>query len=222
MTNEAFLDRTEYPAGVPCLIDTEQPDPEAAAEFYGGLFGWEFENKLPPGSGKYLVASRHGYDVAAIATPTPGVTGPPTWNTYVSVVDADATTAQAVALGAEVVVAPVDVGPPGSTAGRWAALTDPDGAPIRLWQPGYRHGAQMVNAPGSWNSSDLVTTDVERREGVLRRDLRLGGGSGRLRRRRRGRRQLHVAPPRLRRLPGDPGSGHQAPSRRAVGSRGLQ
>ena len=49
MTDDAILDRTEYPPGVPCLIDTEQPDPEAAAEFYGGIFGWEFENKLPPG-----------------------------------------------------------------------------------------------------------------------------------------------------------------------------
>ncbi len=114
-----------------------------------------------PREDKYLVASRHGLDVAAIATPTPGVTGPPRWNTYVSVLDADATVAQAEALGAEVLVAPVDVGPPGSTAGRWAALTDPDGAPIRLWQPGYRHGARLVNSPGAWNSSDLTTTNAE-------------------------------------------------------------
>ena len=162
MTNDAVIDRTEYLPGVPCLIDTEQPDPEAAAEFYGGILGWEFENKLPPGIGaKYLVASLRGFDVAAIATPTPGVTGPPTWNTYVSVVDADATMDQAVALGADVLVAPVDVGPPGATAGRWAAFTGPDGAHLRLWQPGYRHGAQLVNAPGTWNSSDLTTTDVD-------------------------------------------------------------
>ena len=67
MTTDPFLDRTEYPSGVPCLIDSEQPDPEAAAEFYGGVFGWEFENKLPSGlDDKYLVASLHGFDVAAI------------------------------------------------------------------------------------------------------------------------------------------------------------
>ena len=162
MTNETFLDRTEYLPGVPCLIDTEQPDPEAAAEFYGGIFGWEFDNKLPPGiDGKYLVASLHGFDVAAIASPTPGVAGPPTWNTYVSVVDADATTAQAVALGAEVLVAPIDVGPPGSD--RWSVGRPhrPRRAHIRLWQPGYRHGAQLVNSPGTWNSSDLATNNVD-------------------------------------------------------------
>jgi hypothetical protein len=169
MTTDAFLDRIEYPPGVPCLIDTEQPDPEAAAEFYGGVFGWEFQNKLPPGlDDKYLVASLHGLDVAAIASPTPGVTGPPKWNTYVSVVDADATTARAGALGAEVVVAPVDAGPPGQIAGRWAALIDPDGAAFRLWQPGYRHGAQLVNAPGTWNSSDLATTEAERASAFYR------------------------------------------------------
>ena len=158
MADEPVIDRTEYLPGVPCLIDTEQPDPDAAAEFYGGVFGWEFENKLPPGaSDKYLVASLRGLDVAAIASPMPGVPGAATWNTYVSVVDADATTGRAVELGARVLVAPVDAGPPGAVAGRWAAIVDPDGTHIRLWQPGYRHGAQLVNAPGSWNSSDLDT-----------------------------------------------------------------
>ena len=31
--------RDGYPAGVPCWIDTTQPDPQAAAEFYRGLLG---------------------------------------------------------------------------------------------------------------------------------------------------------------------------------------
>ena len=122
MTEYDVIDRTSYLPGVPCLIDTEQADPEAAAEFYGRLFGWEFENMLPPGlDAEYLIARHRGFDVAAIASPTPGVPGPPRWNTYVSVADADATTAQAVALGARVLVAPVDAGPPGAIAGRWAA-----------------------------------------------------------------------------------------------------
>jgi predicted enzyme related to lactoylglutathione lyase len=157
-----IIDRTEYLPGVPCFIDTEQPDPEAAAEFYGGVFGWEFENKLPPGiDDKYLVASLHGLTVAAIASPTSGVPQA-TWNTYVSVADVDATAAQAVGLGAELLVGPVDAGPPGAVAGRWAHIVGPDGAHLRLWQPGYRHGAQLVNAPGSWNSSNLMTDDADR------------------------------------------------------------
>ncbi len=42
-----MLERSEYPPGVPCWIDT-QPDAEAAVQFYGGLFGWEFEDQMPP------------------------------------------------------------------------------------------------------------------------------------------------------------------------------
>ena len=161
MSDDPTIERTDYLPGVPCLIDTEQPDPEAAAAFYGELFDWTFEEKLPPGAGAhYLVASVRGLDVAAVASPTPGIDGPATWNTYVSVADADATVARAVELGAEVLVAPVDVGPPGSIAGRWAAFVDPEGAAIRVWQPGYRQGAQLVNAPGSWSSSDLETADA--------------------------------------------------------------
>ena len=33
--------------GVPCWVDTSQPDPEAAVDFYSGLFGREFENVVP-------------------------------------------------------------------------------------------------------------------------------------------------------------------------------
>jgi predicted enzyme related to lactoylglutathione lyase len=171
MPDDDVIDRTSYPPGVPCLIDTEQPDPEAATAFYGELFGWTFENMMPPHlEAKYLVARWRDFDVAAIATPTPGVTRAPAWNTYVSVADADAVTSRALALGADVVLAPVDVGPPGRMAGRWAALVDPDGALFRLWQPGYRHGAQVVNVPGTWNSSDLTTRSADRAQafyGVL-------------------------------------------------------
>nr|BFF21618.1 hypothetical protein GCM10025730_51390 [Promicromonospora thailandica] len=35
------------------------------------------------------------------------------------------------------------------------------GAPARLWQAGTRPGAQAVNAPGTWNFSNLVTPDVD-------------------------------------------------------------
>jgi len=40
-------ERDGYIPGVPCWVDTSQPDPEAAVDFYSGLFGWEFENVVP-------------------------------------------------------------------------------------------------------------------------------------------------------------------------------
>ena len=45
-----MLERDGYLPGVPCWVDTSQPDPEAGAAFYGGLFGWELEDTMPPGS----------------------------------------------------------------------------------------------------------------------------------------------------------------------------
>ena len=52
-------ERDGYIPGVPCWVDVSEPEPEAAVDFYGGLFGWEFEDVMPPSSeGNYLIA-RH-------------------------------------------------------------------------------------------------------------------------------------------------------------------
>lgn len=144
-----------YPQGVTCWIDTEQPDPEAAAEFYGGLFGWSFENAMPPGApAVYLIAQLDGQDVAAIATGGPHHV--PTWSTYIAVDDADATAHAVVQAGGGILSPPEDAGP----GGRAATCADPEGAQFRLWQARRRLGAQAVNAPGTWNFSDLRTTEV--------------------------------------------------------------
>ena len=82
--------RNGYIPGVPCWVDTSQPDPEAAAVFYGGLFGWEFENVTPPGSGlSYLIARLQGGDVAAVGSAPEQPSPTATWNTYVWVDRAD-------------------------------------------------------------------------------------------------------------------------------------
>jgi hypothetical protein len=50
-------ERNGYIPGVPCWVDTSQPDPEAAVDFYGGLFGWEFQDMTRGGSeGTYFIA----------------------------------------------------------------------------------------------------------------------------------------------------------------------
>jgi predicted enzyme related to lactoylglutathione lyase len=138
---------------VTCWIDTEQPDPAGAAEFYAGLFGWTLTEAMPPGApGSYLIATLDGQDVAAIA---PAGAGPVAWNTYVAVDDADATAAAVPGLGGRVTAPPEDAGP----AGRAATCADTAGAGFRLWQPGRRLGAQLTNSPGTWNFSDLHTPD---------------------------------------------------------------
>jgi uncharacterized protein len=142
------LPRDGYPAGVPCFIDTSQRDVEAAQHFYGGLFGWEFEEWL---HGSYWMATIDGHDVAGLAQSD----GEPAWNTYIEVASADQATADALQLGAHVLAPPRDV----PDAGRMSVITDPTGAVFRTWQSGQHRGAGLVNAPGTWNWSDLYTPD---------------------------------------------------------------
>jgi hypothetical protein len=152
-------ERDGYIAGAPCAVDASQPDPEAAVGFYGGLFGWEFEDVMPPESERrYFVARLRGLDVAAVGS-TP-VGGPQTamWNTYFWVDRADETASKVREAGGGVVSEPVDVPP---DAGRTAVLTDPEGALFRVWQAKENKGAQLVNEPGSLNLNGLNTRDVE-------------------------------------------------------------
>lgn len=155
-----------YPHGVPSWIDLEVWDVDAALTFYGDLFGWRFEEKLPAGApGRYVVASQDGTDrtaIAGIATPGEGFEGEVAWHTYLAVDDIAATADRVAALGGVVSSPPEAVGPPGRPAGRMARIVDAQGAPSRLWQAGTRLGSQVVNAPGTWNFSNLLTPDVDR------------------------------------------------------------
>ncbi len=142
-----------YPAGVPCWIDTTQPDVDAAAAFYSGLFGWTFEDVMPPGApGRYLIAKLDGQDVAGLGS---GGGAEASWSTYIAVDDADAAVQRLVAGGATLLSAPEDAG----EGGRDAALADPQGAGFHVWQARRRPGVQVANMPGSWNFSDLHTPD---------------------------------------------------------------
>ncbi len=139
-------ERDGFEPGVPCWVDTRQPDPQAAVDFYTRLFGWEAEPS------DYTICRLRGADVAAIA---PGTL--PAWSTHIWVESADETAAQVQDAGGRVVTAPFDL--PG--AGRTAVLADPAGAEFSVWQPEGHKGAQRVNEPGAWAMSSLSTPDLD-------------------------------------------------------------
>lgn len=152
--------RDHYPPGVPCWVDTAQPDPDAALAFYGPLMGWEFAGPGEmPGDppGQYYVARVNGRDVAGVSSVPQGAPSPPAWTTYVAVDSADAAAERARAAGATVLAEPFDAPP----AGRMAALSDPGGAVFCVWEPGDRQGAQVINQPSAWAMSALNTPDLE-------------------------------------------------------------
>jgi predicted enzyme related to lactoylglutathione lyase len=150
-------DRDRYIPGVPCWVDTTQPDPEAAAEFYGGLFGWELDDTMPPEApGKYFVARLGGEEVAAVSSPMGEAPPQAMWNTYIWVDSADETAAKVRDAGGTILMEPFDV----MEAGRMAVCADREGAAFCLWQAKEHRGAKVVNEPGSLNFNTLNTRDA--------------------------------------------------------------
>lgn len=154
-----LTDRDRYIPGVPCWADAVHPDPEAAVEFYRGLFGWTCTDAMPEGeSGHYFMATIDGRDAAALGSIPDGAPPVAVWNTYVWVDSADETAARAAAAGATIISEPFDV----FDAGRMAMFADPEGAPIAVWQPNRHRGALAVNEHGGVNFNDLYTRDLDR------------------------------------------------------------
>jgi predicted enzyme related to lactoylglutathione lyase len=154
-------ERDGYIPGVPCWVDCQEPDPEAALPFYEGLFGWEFENVMPEGSGGvYQMARIRGGDVAAIGSVPDGAPPVAMWNTYIAVADADASAAKVREAGGTVFMDAFDV----MDAGRMAVVADPEGAMFCLWQAKDNVGATIVNEHGALNFNGLATRDADAAE----------------------------------------------------------
>src|SRR4030095_1751806 len=107
-----MAERDGYIPGVPCWIDTSQPDPDAALPFYSRLFGWKFEDVMAPGApGRCFMAAVRALDVAAVGSIPEGAPQMATWNTYVWVESADETASKVRDAGGSVVsVTSADLG----------------------------------------------------------------------------------------------------------------
>jgi uncharacterized protein len=99
-------------------------DPDAAAAFYGQLFGWTFE-KMDMGM-PYQVIKADGTSVGGLMGMPPNAPPMPMWGSYVTVADADATAKRCTELGGKVLNPPMDI----PTIGRFVVLQDPQGAVI--------------------------------------------------------------------------------------------
>lgn len=151
-------ERDGYIAGVPCWVDTSQPDPDGALPFYRGLFGWDFEDVMPADAGvPYYIGRIRGGDVGAVSSIPDGAPPVAMWNTYIWVDSADETAAKARAAGGVVLSEPFDV----MDSGRMAVVADPEGAVFSLWQAKEHRGARVVNEHGSLIFNGLATRDRE-------------------------------------------------------------
>ncbi|MDO5658486.1 MAG: VOC family protein [Paracoccus sp. (in: a-proteobacteria)] len=147
--------------GFPCWFELASSDPARSGAFYGRLFGWTVSDS--PMQGYHL--AHMGDDpvpVAGVMVPDAGQDIPPSWTVYFASDDADAVAAATTAAGGAVLMGPDAV--PGT--GRFAVLSDPQGAVFGVLQPEPMEtpfpegsGAWNQQSAGRGNWLELMTTD---------------------------------------------------------------
>jgi uncharacterized protein len=142
------------PEGTPTWIDLGIPDLQRAMDFYGPLFGWEFEVG-PPETGHYTTCSLQGRRAAAIMPNPDPEADDFWWNVYLASDDCDRTAERIRAAGGELLTESMDV----MGQGRMAIARDPAGAQFGLWQGRAHLGCEVVNEPGALVRNDLVTAN---------------------------------------------------------------
>ena len=148
--------RESYAQGTPSWVDLQTTDQAAAKAFYGGVFGWTYDDQPMDAGAVYSIAKIGDGQVAAIAPQSPELKAagaPPMWNTYLAVDSVDDATAKVGPAGGTVAMEPFDV----MDAGRMSFVLDPSGAPVALWQANQHIGASLVNEPGTVTWNELIT-----------------------------------------------------------------
>ena len=168
-------ERKSYVSGTPNWVDLQTTDPAAAKQFYGELFGWTL--RRPPGrrgqrrlllDGDAQGPRRRRHRTARATRPRPACrrTGTRTSASTTS----RRRSARSRPRAAPSIAPPFDV----IDAGRMAVIQDPTGAMFELWQAKNNIGASLVNEPGAFSWTELITPDVPEGRGLLRHGVRLG------------------------------------------------
>ena len=151
---------SKHEPGTFCYVELATNDPAASGKFYTELFGWSRDDQDMGEYGIYTQYQLDGKIVAAqykISTDQEAMDVPPNWGQYVTVNDADATSAKAAELGGTVAMGPMDV----MDYGRMSILADPSGAVFCIWEPKDNCGVQLRDEPGTMCWNELMTTDTE-------------------------------------------------------------
>jgi predicted enzyme related to lactoylglutathione lyase len=107
----AGLNGTAYAPGTPCWVSLMVHGMAATQEFYGELFGWEFQPG-PQHLGSYVRAQLDGQEVAGIGQLPPDRHLPIAWTPYFASDDVDLTAETVRHCGGTVGVGPLDARTP--------------------------------------------------------------------------------------------------------------
>ena len=129
-------------------------DTAAAAAFYPKVLPWRTAPSSMPGYTIWMAGQTQIGGLMAL--PAEAGATPPHWLVYVGTPNVDATCSQAQGLGARVVKPPADI----PNVGRFAVLSDPQGATFALFTPGSGPPPGAPPAQGAFSWHELATTDV--------------------------------------------------------------
>src|SRR5260221_3209963 len=151
--------KTKHEPGTFSWAELATTDTAAAKKFYGPLLGWEFDD-MPAGPDMiYSMSKVGGQHVGGLFNIHGDMKGmPPSWASYVTVEDVDATAKKVTANGGKLVKEPFDV----MDVGRMAVAQDPTGAVLCLWTAKKHIGAGVLHDPGAMTWNELFTSDVDR------------------------------------------------------------
>jgi predicted enzyme related to lactoylglutathione lyase len=114
--------------GTFCWNELMTTDDEAAKNFYGALFGWQYKAGDVPGMA-YNEIHQGGMPFGGLMKMGAEFGDTPShWMAYVAVDDVDATAAKVTELGGSVCVPPTDI----PNVGRFAVINDPTGAALSV------------------------------------------------------------------------------------------
>jgi uncharacterized protein len=141
------------------LMTTDMP---AAEAFYSDVVQWQARDSGMPGPSRYTLFSAGGRDVAGLMTIPDEVKARgarPAWNGYIGVDDVDRVAGEVKEKGGAIHYPASDI--PG--VGRFAVLTDPQGAFFYLFKPnaGQEGGQPAMDTPGHVGWRELMTTDLD-------------------------------------------------------------
>jgi predicted enzyme related to lactoylglutathione lyase len=115
--------------GTFCWHELLARDADAAARFYGEIFGWG-TREFPTPNGPYTLLDRGNAEEAGIMLLPKDAAGPCQWLPYVAVESVDAVAGTAGSLGGTVFVPPTDI----EGVGRFSVTADPQGAMICFYR----------------------------------------------------------------------------------------
>lgn len=137
-------------------------DLTTAKRFYGGLFGWSFED-IRTGNSKYAIARLQGAPIAGLVERTLGSLQQQqaSWLTFISVRSVHATSRKIIAHGGKMLTAPRFYRQRGSQA----VYADPQGSVFALLHSSSGDPPDVLPAPGEWIWSALLTGEAETEAG---------------------------------------------------------